>query len=140
MPCGIVLARRRHVDRVARGVEYVGCMDTTIAGSRNALTPLILWCAIQRWGADGFRRRAAASLAMAGYTVTRLNALGIPAWRHRHSLTVVFPNPGPRVINRWQMAPSGNVAHLITMPHITRDVVDRVTGEIASALSAAARC
>ena len=59
MPCGVVLARRRHVDRVARSVEYVGCMDTTIAGSRNALTPLILWSAIQRWGEEGLRQRAA---------------------------------------------------------------------------------
>jgi len=134
IPCGIVLARRRHVDRVARGVEYVGCMDTTIAGSRNALTPLIIWCAIQRWGEDGLRRRTAACMAMADYCVERLKSYGIPAWRHRHSVTVVFPNPGPDVISRWQMAPSGGVAHLITMPHITAAVVDRVTTEIAAAL------
>ncbi len=136
MPCGIVLARRRHVDRVARGVEYVGCMDTTIAGSRNALTPLIIWSAIQRWGEDGFRRRAAAGMAMADYAIDRLKSHGVPAWRHRNSLTVVFPNPGPDVISRWQMAPSGNVAHLITMPHITAATVDRVTDEIAAALAA----
>jgi histidine decarboxylase len=134
IPCGIVLARRTHVDRVARGVEYVGCMDTTIAGSRNAITPLILWSAIQRWGEDGFRRRVAASLAMAEYAVQRLASLGVPAWRHANSLTVVFPNPGPNVISRWQIAPSGNVAHLITMPHISTAVVDRVTSEIAAAL------
>ena len=134
MPCGIVLARRRHVDRVARGVEYVGCMDTTIAGSRNALTPLIIWCAIQRWGEDGFRRRVAGCLAMADYCVARLDGFGIPAWRHRNSVTVVFPNPGPDVISRWQMAPCGGVAHLIAMPHITAAVVDRVTAEIAAAL------
>lgn len=134
MPCGIVLARRKHVDRVARGVEYVGCMDTTIAGSRNALTPLIMWSAIQRWGEDGFRRRVAACLALADYCVEKLKSHGIPAWRHRNSMTVVFPNPGPGVISRWQMAPCGGVAHLITMPHITASVVDRVTDEIAEAL------
>jgi histidine decarboxylase len=134
IPCGVVLARRAHVDRVARGVEYVGCMDTTIAGSRNALTPLILWSAIQRWGEDGFRRRVAACLAMADYAVARFAGHGIPAWRHRNSVTVVFPNPGPEVISRWQIAPSGGVAHLITMPHITATVVDRVIGEVAAAL------
>lgn len=134
IPCGIVLARRRHVDRVARGVEYVGCMDTTIAGSRNALTPLILWCAIQRWGEAGLRRRVAWSLTMADYCIARLQARGIPAWRHPNSITVVFPNPGPEVISRWQMAPSGDVAHLIAMPHVTAEVVERVTGEIAAAL------
>ena len=139
MPCGIVLARRRHVDRVARGVEYVGCMDTTIAGSRNALTPLIIWSAIQRWGEDGFRRRVAASIAMADYAIEKLNSHGIPAWRHRNSVTVVFPNPGPDIISRWQMAPCGSVAHLITMPHVTTAIVDRVTSEIAAALAAQPR-
>ena len=71
---------------------------------------------------------------MADYTVSRLGGLGIPAWRHRNSVTVIFPNPGPDVIRRWQIAPSGNVAHLITMPHISAAVVDRVTDEIAAAL------
>jgi histidine decarboxylase len=50
-------------------------------------------------------------------------------------VTVVFPNPGPDVISRWQMAPSGNVAHLITMPHITAGIVDRVTADVAAALN-----
>ena len=139
MPCGIVLARRKHVDRVARSVEYVGCMDTTIAGSRNALTPLIIWSAIQRWGEDGFRRRVAGSIAMADYAIERLKSHGIPAWRHRNSVTVVFPNPGPDVISRWQMAPCGMVAHLITMPHITTATVDKVTDEITAALAAKAQ-
>jgi histidine decarboxylase len=135
IPCGIVLARRSHVDRVARGVEYVGCMDTTIAGSRNAVTPLILWSAIQRWGEEGMRRRVAASIAMADYAIERFASLGVKAWRHPNSVTVVFPNPGPDVISRWQMAPSGDVAHLITMPHITAGIVDRVTADVAAALN-----
>ncbi|HEX2747580.1 MAG TPA: histidine decarboxylase, partial [Verrucomicrobiales bacterium] len=134
IPCGIVLARRSHVDRVARGVEYVGCMDTTIAGSRNSITPLIMWIAIQRWGEEGFRKRVAACIAMADYAIERFAALGVKAWRHWNSVTVVFPNPGPEVISRWQMAPSGNVAHIITMPHITAETIDRVTADVAAAL------
>lgn len=134
LPCGIVLARRSHVDRVSRGVEYVGCMDTTIAGSRSGIAPLIIWSALQRWGEEGLRHRVAACLAMADYAIARLTALGVPAWRHPNSVTVVFPNPGPDLISRWQMAPCGGVAHLITMPHITAETVDRVTADIASAL------
>jgi histidine decarboxylase len=132
MPCGVALARRAHVDRVARSVEYVGCMDTTIAGSRSAITPLILWSAIQRWGEDGLRRRATYSLAMAEYAIARFAEAGIPAWRHKNSITVVFPRPGQNVINRWQMAPSHDIAHLITMPHVTRDMVDHVVADVAA--------
>jgi hypothetical protein len=135
MPCGVVLAKRSHVDRVARNVEYVGCMDTTIAGSRNALSPLVLWSALQRWGEDGLRARVRASLDMAEYAVQHMRAAGIPAWRHRNSLTVVFPRPGQDLIARWHLAPSAAIAHLITMPHVTAETIDRITAEIAASLS-----
>ena len=134
IPCGVVLARRSHVDRVARSVEYVGCMDTTIAGSRNAFTPLILWSAIQRWGEAGLRMRVAHSIAMADYTVERFKAAGINAWRHRNSNTVVFPRPGADVIARWQMAPSRDIAHIITMPHVTPATIDAAVADVAATM------
>lgn len=136
IPCGVALARRRNVDRVARSVEYVGCMDTTIAGSRNALNPLILWSAIQRWGEEGLRRRALRSLATAEYCIRRFRERGIRAWRHKNSVTVVFPNPGLEVINNWQMAPQRDIAHVITLPHVTRPRIDRLVDEVAAALGA----
>ena len=134
MPCGVALARQSHVDRVARSVEYVGCMDTTIAGSRNALTPLVLWSAIQRRGETGLRQRALACLDMADYAIARFQASGLPAWRHKNSVTVVFPRPGPEVIARWQMAPRGDIAHLITMPQVTRATVDAVVADVVLSL------
>ena len=32
IPCGIVLARRAHVDRIGHSVAYIGSVDTTISG------------------------------------------------------------------------------------------------------------
>jgi histidine decarboxylase len=134
MPCGVVLARRRHVERVARSVEYVGCMDTTIAGSRNAFTPLMLWIALQRWGEAGMRRRIADCMAMADYCIAQFKAAGLEAWRHPNSVTVVFPRPGPEVMERWQLAPSRDIAHIITMPHVTRAMIDAVVADVAASL------
>lgn len=134
VPCGVALAHRRHVDRVARSVEYVGCMDTTIAGSRNALSPLILWCALQRRGEDGFRKRAQHCLRLAGYATARFKDAGIAAWRHKNSITVVFPRPGDSVIADWQIAPSRDIAHIITLPHVTREMIDRVVHDVAASL------
>jgi histidine decarboxylase len=134
MPCGVVLARRSHVDRVARSVEYVGCMDTTIAGSRNALTPLILWSALQRRGEEGLRQRATRCLAMADYAIAQFKAAGIAAWRHKNSVTVVFPRPGDDVIAHWQIAPRQNIAHIITMPHLSHAVIDAIVADVARSL------
>jgi len=47
IPCGIALAKKEHVSRIARGVEYVGILDTTLTGSRNGIAPLFLWYAIK---------------------------------------------------------------------------------------------
>lgn len=132
MPCGVVLAKRANVDRVAQSVEYVGCSDTTIAGSRNAVTPIILWLAIQRWGEDGFKRRMQYSLDLADYAIEKFREHGIEAWRHPNSITVVFPRPSKSVIERWQIAPSESIAHIITLPHVTTQMVDKVVTEIAS--------
>jgi histidine decarboxylase len=134
MPCGVVLARRQHVDRVARSVEYVGCMDTTIAGSRNAITPLILWCAIQRWGEAGLRSRAEGSIAVAQYAVERFNQAGVRSWRHRNSITVVFPRPKAELIARWQLAPFRDIAHVIAMPQVSREIIDDLIADVTGAL------
>ena len=68
-------------------------------------------------------------LDTAGYAVDRCNESDIPEWRNRNSVTVVFPRPGPRVFGKWQIAPLDNIAHIITMPHVTRDTIDEFVGD-----------
>ncbi len=124
IPCGVVLTRKEYVSRIARSIEYVGVMDTTIPGSRNAWTPLMLWYAMEKLGYDGWRDIVSRMLDVAGYAVERLNDSDILAWRNPNSVTVVFPRPSPAVVSKWQLAPYRDIAHLITMPHVTRDMVD----------------
>ena len=134
LPCGVVLTKRDYVARVARSIEYVGVLDTTLAGSRNALTPLILWHAFERRGPEGFRKIVAEMLAVAEYAVGRFGEGGVPAWRHRNSVTVVFPRPARReVTRRWQIAPLRDIAHVITMPHVTREMIDEFVEECVEA-------
>ena len=129
LPCGVVLTKREYVARIARSVEYVGVMDTTLPGSRNAWTPLLLWYALERHGVDGLRETVTEMLAVAEYAVERFAASGIPAWRNRNSATVVFPRPAQPIIRKWQLAPYGDISHLITMPHVARKMVDELVDE-----------
>ena len=131
LPCGVVLTRRSHVERVGRAIECVGIQDTTLSGSRNGLTPLMLWYALEHYGSDGFRALVARMLDTAEYAVEQFNQHGIAAWRHRNSVTVVFPRPAPEVFRKWQIAPEGEVAHIITMPHVTRKMVDELVADCA---------
>ena len=129
LPCGIALTRREYVSRVARSIEYVGVLDTTLSGSRSAITPLIMWYAFERHGLDGFRRIVAGCLDNAEYAVTRFRDSGIPAWRNKNSVTVVLPKPSPEVILKWQLAPYEDIAHMLTMPHVTRETIDAVVDD-----------
>ena len=129
MPCGVALTKREYVGRIARSIEYVGVLDTTLTGSRNAITPLMLWYAFEQHGLDGFREIVGECISVAEYAVSRFNDSGIPAWRNRNSVTVVFPRPSEGVIRRWQLAPYEDIAHLIAMPHVTREIIDRVVDD-----------
>ena len=131
LPCGVVLTKKPHVERVGRAIEYVGVQDTTLSGSRNAFTPLMLWQAFARSGDDGFRGLVKKALDMAEYAVGQFNERGIAAWRHKNSITVVFPRPSPEVFAKWQMAPEGDITHIITMPHVTREMIDELVADCA---------
>lgn len=124
IPCGVVLAKQELVNRVARSVEYIGTNDTTISGSRNGITPLFLWHIISTLKKSGFTEIVSTSLQTADYAVNRMNENGIEAWRHKNSVTVVFPAIKKEVLEKWQIALQGGEAHLITMPHITTNCID----------------
>ena len=129
VPCGVVITRKDYVSRIARSIEYVGVLDTTIPGSRSAFSPLIIWYALQKHGKAGFREIVERMLDTAGYAVDRFNESDIPAWRNRNSVTVVFPRPGPQVFRKWQIAPLDNIAHIIAMPHVTGDIIDELVDD-----------
>ncbi|MCE9561193.1 MAG: histidine decarboxylase [Planctomycetes bacterium] len=129
-PCGVVLARKPNVDRITSQVEYTGSLDTTITGSRNALGPLFLWYALRTIGVAGFRSRIRGCLEVADYACEQLNAIGRNAWRHRHSNTVVFDRPSNEMVRKWQLAVTGNIAHVMTMPQTTRERIDLFVADL----------
>lgn len=133
IPCGVVLAKKAHVDRVKRAVEYIGTLDTTLSGSRSGLTPLFLWYALKSKGLEGYAELVRECDKLAEYTVRRMVSAGIPAWRNPHSLTVVFPRPSEQVAARWQLASHENIAHIIVMPHVAKGHIDEFIKEVVAA-------
>ncbi len=133
IPCGVVLAKKSNVDLIAQSVEYIGTLDTTLSGSRNAITPLFLWYAFHTIGIDGFKRLIPACLEVADYAIAQLNKIHRNAWRYSYSNTVVFDRPAPNVTQTWQLACQGTLSHLITMPHVTPNHIDRLVADIQAA-------
>lgn len=130
IPCGIVLAKKNNVDRIARSVEYIGSYDTTISGSRNGISPLFLWYAINTRGVKGFREIARQCFKIADYAIEKFQREGIDAWRNENSITVVFPRMSPITLQKWQIAVNKDHAHLITMPQVGKHHIDSILDDM----------
>lgn len=125
MPCGILVARRRHVDRVASEISYIRSNDTTLMGSRNGHATLAIWQRIAEWGRAGFRHEAQACVARATTFANRMKQLGVPILYNEYSLTIVFPKPNDRIVKQFQLACDGDIAHAIVMPNVTDALLAR---------------
>lgn len=125
IPCGVVLAKKSNVDTIARSIEYVGTLDTTISGSRNGITPLFLWYAIKCLGVDGLTKMVKDCLTVADYALEKFKEINWNAWKNEHSTTVVFNRPSKELIKKWQLAPYKDIAHIVVLPHVTKKWIDR---------------
>ncbi len=130
IPSGVIITKRSNRDRIAKGISYIGSLDTTITGSRNGHCPLFLWYALKKMGVEGLRQRFQNSLEVAAYCETRLNEIGIPAWRNPNAITVVFPKVADTIIAKWQLATQETISHIICMPSVTKDQIDELISDI----------
>lgn len=130
VPCGIVLAKKIHRDRIANSVAYIGTYDTTISGSRSGIAPLFIWYTIKRFGIEGFKRRTQECLQTAEYAVEQLNKIGLNAWRNKNSITVIFNDIKKDIQLKWQLASSNGNTHVICMPGVTKQKIDLLIKDI----------
>jgi len=124
IPCGVVLVKRKHRNRIGNSISYIGAMDTTITGSRNGLTPLFIWHFIQNHGVEGLKRRIKSSQNLAAYTTKKINELGIKAWRNTDALTVVLEKPSDELCKKHQLASEKDISHIICVPGVEKRHID----------------
>ena len=130
IPCGILVAKKQNVSRIARSIAYIGSLDTTITGSRNGITPLFLWYTIKKLGLSGMESRVKQALSMAEYTENSLLNIGVDAWRNPNAITVVFPEVPTNIKEKWQLATAEGKTHLICMPGIHKSQIDTFVDDL----------
>lgn len=131
IPCGVIITKRGHRDRIAKGISYIGSLDTTITGSRNGHSPLFLWYALKQLGEEGMKSRYLHGLEVAEYCKSELKEIGVEAWSNPGSLTVVMPRTPEAVKQKWQLATEGEVSHIICMPNVTKEQIDEFIEDLA---------
>lgn len=124
IPCGMVIAKKSHRDRIARSIDYIGSLDTTISGSRNGHTPLFLWYTITRLGIEGLKQRTQNCLDVAAYAEAAIRKIEPLVWRNSSTITVNIPKPEQAIIKKWQLASGNDWAHIICMPGMHKEQID----------------
>ncbi len=130
IPCGLVVARKEHVDRVGRIIEVIDAPDTTLYGSRNGHACLFLWYAIQRFGVAGFERMIHACMEVKRHALARFSEISWPAKSDAYSVTIVIHRPSEHLVKKWQLAVEGPNAHIVIMPNITTHHIDDFVADL----------
>lgn len=129
-PSGVVIARKENVERVKQNVEYIGTLDTTLSGSRNGHSALILWYALKKYRLEGFQKMIDSCLAMTAYTLKEFQNIHWEASAAPYYNTVVIKRPSEAIVKKWQLAVEKNIAHILVMPHITKEQINDLVKDI----------
>jgi histidine decarboxylase len=129
MPCGALICRKEHSERVATAIAYLRSNDTTLMGSRNGHAVLAIWSRVLGHGYEGYHADATVCAARAQRLASNLRDSGAPAMCNPHSLTVVFPQPPECVVKTYQLACHKGDAHAIVMPNVTDTLLNRFVAE-----------
>ena len=124
MPSGVLLTKRSLRDRIAKRIDVIDTLDSTIAGSRNGHTSLFLWYAIKKMGIEGLKKRYQYSLEISNYCLAKLKEVGINAWKVPGAITVVFPKVSDDIKTKWQLATVNDESHIVCMPNLTKEKID----------------
>ena len=125
IPCGIFLTHKHIIDQQKNYIEYVHIHDCTITGSRNAITPLMLWSVLIGKGHANWEAQVQTCLNNTDYAVQKMKHHGIAAWANPDSTIVVFPQPSEAVVRKWQLACYEGIAHIVVMRHVDQPMLDR---------------
>ncbi|NBX92909.1 MAG: histidine decarboxylase [Proteobacteria bacterium] len=124
IPCGVVLTRKTNTHFIQNTVQYINSFDSTVSGSRDGFSVLILWQVMKKLGVQGLKDRALDCLKMTDYTLRSLRKISWPAWCNPNSNIVVIKKPTLPLIKKWHLATENNISHVILMPGIDRKKID----------------
>jgi len=121
MPCGIIITRKYLMKKINNPIEYLNSVDNTITGSRNGHSSLYIWNVIKNKGVEGFKNDVKKTMENAKYIEKELQQRNISSYRNNLSSTIIFERPNEHIVQKWQLAVIGDIAHIVVMPSVTKD-------------------
>ncbi len=132
LPCGIFLTHQHTIDIIKKNIDYLKTHDCTLLGSREGISALILWNAIKQNTKEEFQYLVNYCYSLCEYAVNKMLNSGIKAWANKYSPIVIFPKPTDETIKKWSIAPYKDIAHIVTMPHMTKKKIDQIITDLVN--------
>jgi len=147
-PCGIFMTKVKYQITPPADPEYLGSPDSTFAGSRSGLTPIILWDFLAKHSYQKQIEMALYCEKMAEYTVEQLKTvepfhkdLDLYIERSPLALTVRFRKPNEEIIFKYSLSCETlkvdgvrrHYAHLFAMGSTTKETIDELVKDLKDA-------
>ncbi len=130
MPCGIMMTRKKLMEPLFEPVEYLNSVDSTITGSRNGQSSLYIWNVLKDKDIKGLTEDANLVMENSKYMVNKMRMLNISCFKNNLSNTVIFQKPSNQIIKKWQLACTGNIAHVVVMPSVNKEKLDEFINDL----------
>lgn len=130
MPCGVMLTRKKLMKPLLNPIEYLNSVDSTITGSRNGLSSLFIWNVIKTKGIKGLKNDVDKTMNNSKYLLSEMRKRNISAYKNELSSTIIFERPNEDFVKKWQLACTGDIAHVVVMPSVNKEKLDLFLKEI----------
>jgi len=131
IPCGIVLIKQKHIENNSH-ISYIYNFDCTISGSRSSLAPLVMWSAIKKHGAIGFKNFVHECLSKSKKYCQLFNDYNIPAWQLSNAMTIVLEKQPDIFLKKWRAPSNEKFTTLMALPKLTDNMVQEIIADIHS--------
>ena len=144
-PCGLFMTKVKYQLVPPDAPEYIGSPDTTFAGSRNGLSPVLIWDFLAQNSYENLINRAVRCENLADYAEEQLKIvqeyhpeIDLYVERTPLALTVRFRKPNEQIVYKHSLScetllindEERHYAHIFTMDSVTKEVIDEFISEL----------
>jgi len=143
-PCGIYMSKVKYQINPNDSPNYIGSPDSTLFGSRNAFSALLLWDYFSKNSLEDLRKKADYSMEMAQYAFSQLRKLERnleqDLWvdYSPRTFTVRFKKANPNIVFKYSLSEEILLVngekrvynHIYLMGHVTRDLIDQLVKDL----------
>ncbi len=139
-PCGVYMSKTKYQLKPPSNPHYLGAPDSTLAGSRNGFSAMVLWDYIAKRSYDTEKEKTYNSQKAANILTSRLRALLMETWVEHtpNTFSVRFKKVAPDLVFKYSLSAEvvyvdgeqREYNHVYCMGHVDEALINRFMHDI----------